>query len=499
MPNKAITFLTSTNKDIGALATKYADIQTIQFLPDNIKAHDKEAIKELIRRFGFVDPIGVNKNTRHATDGNGRLECLLEMLSDGEKCPRGIIERIGPKKDNQKLPVARKWYVPIVDGLEFSPQDEITLAIAMNKSQESGGIDVTKALDVLKRLKETDPEAFVRTGYIESELDHIRALSRLNDQVQQHQGGQNGSGNGVSADTDGTEVETGFAEKLNETWKVEPYDVWQIGRHKLICADSTLAAEISKHAPGTSRLIFTSPPYDHQRTYESEMTDWTLMMNGVMVTIQRMMGETCDVIINLGQVHSDNRVKFYWNDWLVFCEERLKLPCYGLYVWDKLIGYPGEYHGRLARAHEYFFHFSHGYKHANKWIPTTGESIKRGVAGWSARKVDGSLKGITSPDRVGQSYKIPDSVIRMFSEKTRGIHTKGHPAIFPVALAEFFLLTYTQAGDLCYEPFAGSGSTIIACENMDRVCYASEISPNYCAVILERFKSLFPDQEIKKL
>jgi DNA modification methylase len=50
-----------------------------------------------------------------------------------------------------------------------------------------------------------------------------------------------------------------------------------------------------------------------------------------------------------------------------------------------------------------------------------------------------------------------------------------------------------------YEPFAGSGTTLVACQNLNRKCYAIEISPNYCAVILERMQTAFPDLNIKKL
>jgi DNA modification methylase len=50
-----------------------------------------------------------------------------------------------------------------------------------------------------------------------------------------------------------------------------------------------------------------------------------------------------------------------------------------------------------------------------------------------------------------------------------------------------------------FDPFAGSGTTLVACQNLNRKCYAIEISPNYCAVILERMQTAFPDLNIKKL
>jgi DNA modification methylase len=50
-----------------------------------------------------------------------------------------------------------------------------------------------------------------------------------------------------------------------------------------------------------------------------------------------------------------------------------------------------------------------------------------------------------------------------------------------------------------YDPFLGSGTTMVASENLHRKCYGIEISPNYCAVILQRMKDAFPSLEIKKV
>ena len=70
-----------------------------------------------------------------------------------------------------------------------------------------------------------------------------------------------------------------------------------------------------------------------------------------------------------------------------------------------------------------------------------------------------------------------------------------HPTQKP---AECFRMIANHSGDV-YEPFAGSGTTLVACQNLNRKCYAIEISPNYCSVILERMTTAFPDLEIKRL
>jgi hypothetical protein len=95
---KKIKFLSTVPEKEGNLSIKYADISTIPFLPDNIKAHDKDGIKESIRVYGFVEPIGINRRTGHDIFGNGRLECLKDMLELNEDCPKGIIERVSDER-----------------------------------------------------------------------------------------------------------------------------------------------------------------------------------------------------------------------------------------------------------------------------------------------------------------------------------------------------------------------------------------------------------------
>jgi DNA modification methylase len=73
-----------------------------------------------------------------------------------------------------------------------------------------------------------------------------------------------------------------------------------------------------------------------------------------------------------------------------------------------------------------------------------------------------------------------------------------HPTQKPAALAtECFELF--KPGDTIFDGFAGSGSTMVACQNLNRKCRGIEISENYCAVILERMKTAFPGIEIRRI
>jgi DNA modification methylase len=74
-----------------------------------------------------------------------------------------------------------------------------------------------------------------------------------------------------------------------------------------------------------------------------------------------------------------------------------------------------------------------------------------------------------------------------------------HPTEKPVGLVERFISDGSFEGATVYEPFSGSGTTLIACENLRRRCRAIEISPAYVAVALERMSAAFPALEIKRL
>lgn len=489
-PLKALT----TVDDENALGVKYVDIETIRFLPSNIKAHDVAGIQALIERFGFVEPIGINRRTGHDIFGNGRLETLLKMLSDGSECPKGIVERIFGKTGLKTASNGRKWYAPVIDNLDFSPEDEIVLAAGMNRVQEKGGIDNAKAYEILSKLRAADPESLTVIGYDDTDLQRIRQLVSFAKKMDSAQEVAGTFENVI--DHENPESREDFVAALNQKWQVKLGDIWMIGKHKLVCADITNAFDF--FVADKIRLCLTSPPYDNQRNYETGSMPFTQLMIGMCQTVFKMAGKPFDMIVNLGVVYEDARYKEYWHGWQQWMDKVLDQPVYGVYVWDKQFGFPGNHHGRLCRAHEYLFHFSIGHAQANKWIPTTGEAIKRGPKGHQMRKANASLKHFDSPDKIGQDYKVPDSVIRITADMTRGIHTKGHPAVYPVDLAEFIINTWSNVGDIVFEPFCGSGSTMIAAQNLDRVCVATEISPNYCSLILERMTEKFPDIKIER-
>jgi DNA modification methylase len=72
----------------------------------------------------------------------------------------------------------------------------------------------------------------------------------------------------------------------------------------------------------------------------------------------------------------------------------------------------------------------------------------------------------------------------------------GHPAAFPVGLPEFFIKAYTDTNDIVFDPFMGSGSTLMAAEKNNRCAYGTELSPKYCDVIVKRWEDFTGKQAI---
>src|SRR5690606_15518898 len=111
------------------------------------------------------------------------------------------------------------------------------------------------------------------------------------------------------------------------------------------------------------------------------------------------------------------------------------------------------------------------------------------------RGKDGTVGDWTHAGQGVQETRIPDNVLRITRHKARGIETE-HPAVFPVALPEFVMSTYSAEGDVVFEPFAGSGTTIIAGERAGRRVRAIELAPEYVDVALLRWHQLYPAEPI---
>lgn len=266
----------------------------------------------------------------------------------------------------------------------------------------------------------------------------------------------------------------------------KPGDLWILGDHRVLCGDSTKAEDVGRLMAGAKAgLCFTSPPYGQQRDYTKEgkekCQDWDGLMRGVFANLP--MSPAGQVLVNLGLIHRDGEWVPYWDEWINWMGEQ-GWRRFGWYVWDQGPGLPGDWNGRFAPSHEFVFHFNRQSVRPCKTKPCIHAGTKNHGSG--LRGQDNEVSGYSHAGKDVQSEKIPDSVIRQMRHKARGIECE-HPAVFAVPFASEFLEAWPG---VAYEPFCGSGTTLIAAEQLGRKCYGMEISPQYCDVIVKRWENL---------
>ena len=277
-----------------------------------------------------------------------------------------------------------------------------------------------------------------------------------------------------------TEVEEDEAPEPPAEPKAKLGDLWQLGSHRLICGDSTDVAVIDRLMDGVKAdMLFTSPPYSDMREYNGGKD---LSVSNISNFISAYRPYTDYQCVNLGIQRKDHEIVQYWNEYIAKAREcGYKLLAWN--VWDKMeCGSIGQQSAFFPIRHEWIFVFGTEFYEINltqqkKSKPVTA---KRST---TRRQKDGSLKKSTKGDE-HHLLKQMESVLQLTPVK---VHDIDHPAPFPVQLPAEYIKAMTDEGDSVIEPFGGSGSTLIACEQLNRKCYMAEISPQYIDVIIQRY------------
>lgn len=259
-------------------------------------------------------------------------------------------------------------------------------------------------------------------------------------------------------------------------------EVWEIGPHRLAVGDCTDPAVVAILMGGEKAgLCFTSPPYAQQRDYgeaaKEKVQDWHALMCGAFAALP--MTDAGQVLVNLGLIHREGEWVPYWDEWIGWMRAQ-GWRRFGWYVWDQGPGMPGDWNGRLAPSFEFVWHFNRDKVRPEKTVPCKNAGKK--PHGKAMRNAKGEVNEWSTPDKPHGTHRIPDSVIRVMRHKARGVECE-HPAVYPVGLPSIAIESWP--GDI-YDPFLGSGTTLIAAHRLGRVCYGCEIEPRYADVILRR-------------
>jgi site-specific DNA-methyltransferase (adenine-specific)/site-specific DNA-methyltransferase (cytosine-N4-specific) len=284
----------------------------------------------------------------------------------------------------------------------------------------------------------------------------------------------------------------GASAELQAKWKTEAGQLWHIEgkqKHRLLCGDSTKSDDTSRLIGGEKiNVAITSPPYASQRKYDEssgfkpihpdQFVEW---FEPIAKNVKDNLASDGSWFINIKEHCEDGQRSLYVKDLTLAHAREWGWRFVDEFVWTKG-GVPGKWSNRFKNQWEPIFHFCLSAKIKLNHLNVMHESD--GVFDYSPdnrTSATGFIAGSSCGERKGMA--LPGNVLQIGPENTQ---TKNHSAPFPVALPTFFIKAFSDESDIIYEPFVGSGTTTLAAEQLNRKCYGIEISPSYCAVILQR-------------
>lgn len=369
-----------------------------------LKKGDKEyeKIKQSLLKFGYVDPIIVNEDLT-VIGGHQRLTVLKDLDYETAKC---VI-------------------------VKLSKEDEKALNIALNKI--TGQWDDALLADLLLDLQESDFNLDL-TGFEPPEIDNI--LSNVHDK---------------ELSEDKFDVE----EELKKPTVSRRGDIWQLGKHRVICGDST-KSETYDQLLGDKKanLVVTDPPYnvDVEETAGKILNDnmsdgdFYKFLLSMFTQVENHMEDDASIYVFHADTEGLNFRKafkdagFYLSGCCIWKKNSLVLgrspyqwqhePC--LYGWKK--------------------------KGKHQWF-----SDRKQTTIWE--------------------YDRPKS-------------SKDHPTMKPIQLMAYPIQNSSMRGTIVLDPFLGSGSTLIAADQTGRVCYGIELDEKFVDVIVKRYIEVTGDTEV---
>lgn len=256
--------------------------------------------------------------------------------------------------------------------------------------------------------------------------------------------------------------------------------IYQLGNHRLMCGDSTDPENISILFDGkNAELCFTSPPYSDQRNYNGGK-DLSTQKLAQFITAAK---DSCAYFaVNLGYQRKDGEVYPYWDDYINEAKKSgFKFLSWN--IWNKgECGSIGNQTAMFGISHEWIFVFGPETKDLNRTIENKNGGHWNNHS--SIRNKDGSItKG---KNRFVRSHSQLKTVYDCVPQKSRD--EIDHPARFPVEFPVGYIEAFTAPNECVYEPFGGSGTTLIACEKTNRKCFMMELDPHYIDVIIARWE-----------
>jgi DNA modification methylase len=278
-------------------------------------------------------------------------------------------------------------------------------------------------------------------------------------------------------------------------------DIWLIGKPRLICGDCRDHDLLHRLFAGTrANLVITSPPYDAQREYDAssgftpippeKYSEWFRI---VADNIASILAPDGSYFLNIKEHSQDGERSLYVKDLVIAHQRQWGWRFVDEFCWRNTAnGVPGKWPNRLKNAWEPVFHFCRAKE--IKFRPKAAGHESDDVVVYSpdnpSAPSGSGLLGCGANKIAGIAW--PSNVIEAKAEGSQGSHS----APFPRALVEFFVKAFSDAGDVVYDPFTGSGTSIAAAHILGRIGYGIELSPAYCDVALRRIATLTGDEPV---
>ena len=242
-------------------------------------------------------------------------------------------------------------------------------------------------------------------------------------------------------------------------------DLFQLGEHRLLCGDATNKEDVERLMDGQKAdITFTSPPYNAAKN--SNLKDKNKYQNNLdEMTFKdylEFLVNFTESAANISEYQFINIQSLSGNkSSLIDYLHKFKESFADFIVWDKGPGQPAMASNVLNSCFEFVLVFS------DKGNRVLGSKEFRGTL---------------------------DNIVRMSSKSDKDF-AKIHKATMPVSFAQHFVESFSNKS--VYEPFCGSGSTLIACEKTKRKCFGMEISPQYTQVIIDRWEKFTGNKATK--
>jgi DNA modification methylase len=238
---------------------------------------------------------------------------------------------------------------------------------------------------------------------------------------------------------------------------IAPGDLFALGPHRILCGDCTKPTDIARLLEGDKvQLVVTDPPYaiyGSSTGIGSDIAD-DKMVRAFFLDILKL----ADVLEVFGHFY----VCCDWRSWPSWWEmaKRAELTPKNLIIWDK-------HNSGLGSS------YANTYEAIGFFAKLPRQTVMR------------------SGQRSGQRQVHKPNLWR--GNRVTG-DEREHNAQKPVELMQFLIDNSSDAGDLVLEPFAGSGTTLIAAHALGRRCYALEIEPRYCQLVIDRWEAFTGDK-----